>query len=245
MSDKIYRAAMLVIGDEILSGRTQDVNVNWLARWLSAKGVRLSEVRIVPDIEDVIVSGLNSLRGSYDYVFTTGGIGPTHDDITAECVAKAFNVTLEIHPDAYRRLSEHYAKSGLEFTEARQRMARVPMGGTLIDNPVSIAPGFQIENVFVMAGVPKIMQGMLDSIAGKIIGGAEMFSKSVKVDIPESELAGVIGQIQRDYDDTQVGSYPFYRDGIAGVEVVIRGINQDRLDLAIAELTELLARRSS
>jgi len=243
MSDKIYRAAMLVIGDEILSGRTQDVNVNWLARWLSAKGVRLSEVRIVPDDEAFIVAGLNSLRHEYDYVFTTGGIGPTHDDITAECVAKAFRVPLDTHPDAYQRLNDHYTKSGAPFTDARQRMARIPSGGTLIDNPVSVAPGFQVENVFVMAGVPKIMQGMLDSIADRIVGGAQMYSKSLKVDTPESAMADLIGKLQDDYPDTQVGSYPFYRDGVAGVEVVIRGVDQGQIDLALAELSELLANR--
>ena len=240
MADKIWRAAVLVIGDEILSGRTRDTNTNWIARWLTGKGVRLAEVRVVPDVEADIVAAVNALRSKYDYVFTTGGIGPTHDDITSDSIAKAFGVELPLHPEACRMLDDHYKAADLDFTEERQRMARIPLGGNLIENPVSTAPGYQIENVFVMAGVPQIMQAMLDGLDERVEGGAQMLSESVTVNIPESELAGIVGKIQDDFPDSQVGSYPWYRKGVAGVEIVVRTTDPTILAAAIAAIKQAL-----
>ena len=213
-------AALLIIGDEILSGRTQDKNTSYIATWLNEIGVELSEVRVVPDDKARIVDGVNSLRTSYDYLFTTGGIGPTHDDITADCIAAAFDVPLLTHPVATNLLEKHYGAD--EFTDARRRMARIPDGGVLIDNPVSIAPGFQVENVFVMAGVPKIMQAMLEGLRDRIKGGRSVLSRTLTVYAPESRLADILGEKQGAHDDISIGSYPFFREGIIGTEVVIR-----------------------
>lgn len=231
------KAALLIIGDEILSGRTQDKNLNYLATWLNEAMIQLVEARIVPDEESEVVAAVNALRAKYDYVFATGGIGPTHDDITAQCMAVAFGVPLTVHPEAYQRLLDYYG--GEDFTDARQRMAKTPEGAVLIDNPVSVAPGFQMENVFVMAGVPKIMQAMLESIRGRLKAGRRIWSRTLTVNAPESAVAQGLGDIQARFEGVTLGSYPFYRDGAVGTEVVVRSADTATLDQAAEALVAL------
>ena len=208
---KEVTAALLVIGDEILSGRTQDANTQYLAGWLNEAGIQLREVRVVPDATARIIAGVNELRSLYDYLFTTGGIGPTHDDITAEAVAKAFGLPLVQHPDAYNMLLAHYGED--DFTKARQRMTRVPDGASLISNSVSLAPGFQIDNVFVLAGVPKIMQVMLEDLRPRLESGEKILSWQVTVHMPESAMASELDLLQTGHELVSVGSYPFYSKG--------------------------------
>jgi len=231
-------AALLIIGNEILSGRTKDANLPFLAERLTAQGIRLREVRVIPDIADEIVEAVNALRARYTYVFTTGGIGPTHDDITAESIALAFGVPLERNPDAVRLLESHYPPGGLN--EARLRMANIPRGGTLIDNPISKAPGFQIGNIFVMAGVPLIMQAMFDSVAPRLVGGVVMISRTVSCGLPEGALAESLGALQGRYPELEIGSYPYFRSGAFGVSLVLRGTDTVLLDRATEELCALV-----
>lgn len=226
---KIVTAAVLMIGDEILSGRTQDKNLSFIATWLGELGIRVMEARVVPDIEDEIVDALNTLRAKFTYVFTSGGIGPTHDDITADAVAKAFGVSISHHPEAMARLQAHYDASGIEFNDARKRMARIPDTATLIDNPVSKAPGFQIENVFVMAGIPSVMQAMITGIADRLTGGAKMLSCSVAGQIAEGVVAEPLGALQAKYPQVSMGSYPYYKDGTFGANLVFRATDADLL----------------
>lgn len=233
---RIVRAALVVIGDEILSGRTRDANTSYLATWLNGLGIRLVEVRVVPDSTDCIVEAVNALRARNDYLFTTGGIGPTHDDITADAIAVAFDVPIGHHREALARLEKHYPTG--QFTDARKRMARIPEGGRLIDNPVSIAPGFEIGNVFVLAGVPKIMQAMLESLRHRLVGGAPMLSMSVAISMPESALAGALGEIAARHPDVSIGSYPYYRDGRPGLHVVARATDRNAIDRAMDEVRE-------
>lgn len=214
-------AAILVIGDEILSGRTQDINLNYLARFLGALGIDLKEGRIVPDIEAEIVAAVNALRSTYDYLFTTGGIGPTHDDITADAIAKAFGVPIHHHPEALAILEPRY-KPG-EFNEMRRRMARIPEGGILIRNSVSAAPGFQIENVFVMAGVPMIMRAMLEDVAPRLKRGAPVHTCTVTARVAEGRIAAALARIQSEHKTVAIGSYPFYREDGSGTQLVTRG----------------------
>ncbi len=228
------QAALLIIGDEILSGRTQDKNLSYLAEWLNEAGIQMAEARIVLDVRDDIVRAVNELRAKHDYVFTTGGIGPTHDDITAECMAVAFGRELTLHPEAFRRLEEHYGAA--EFSEARQRMAHTPEGADLIDNPVSIAPGFQVENVFVMAGVPKIMQAMLETVRPRLKAGRKIWSKALTIHAPESQMAGVLAEIQESHEGTSLGSYPFFREGKIGTQIVIRSADQGLIEAALSSL---------
>ena len=237
---KTYTAALLIVGNEILSGRTTDANLPYIAGRLNTLGIRLSEVRVVPDIESEIVDAVNMLRARYTYVFTTGGIGPTHDDITADCVAKAFGVPLIEHPEARRRLQERYDESGIELNEARLRMARTPEGATLIDNPVSAAPGFQVENVFVMAGVPKIMQAMFESLRERLVGGEPLLSRSIACHLPEGMLAQGLGEIQARHDGVDIGSYPSYSSVGFGVAVVLRHTDPAVLDAAALEVAALI-----
>jgi molybdenum cofactor synthesis domain-containing protein len=237
---KIVTAAVIVIGDEILSGRTKDKNMVYLAEQLSEIGVQLREARVIPDIEGEIVDTVNSLRKKFDYVFTTGGIGPTHDDITADSVAAAFGVSIGYHPDAMDILTKHYETSGIEFNDSRKRMARIPNGAVLIDNPVSKAPGFQIENVFVMAGVPVIMQAMFDGITDRISGGAHMLSRTIGAGLPEGKIAESLGQLQQEYQNVSMGSYPYFRQGEVGTNLVLRSVNQQDLDEAFEKLTIIL-----
>ncbi|SRR5690606_3646929 len=237
----IVTAAMLVIGDEILSGRTKDRNIGYLADMMTAIGIDLKEVRIVPDEEDAIVSALNEIRTRYTYVFTTGGIGPTHDDITADAVAKAFGVPCEYDAKAYALLEESYARRGMEFTEARKRMARMPRGAEHIDNPVSVAPGFRIGNVHVMAGVPSIFQAMLDNVVPTLKTGTRMLSATVHCPVGEGAIGGPLAEIQHRHPDTIIGSYPKYGEGKFWTELVVRARNPQALEAARAEVEAMVA----
>jgi molybdenum cofactor synthesis domain-containing protein len=240
-SPKVVTAALLVIGDEILSGRTKDKNIGYIADHLSAIGIQLKEVRIVPDETGKIVSSVNTLRAAFDYLLTTGGIGPTHDDITADAVAKAFGVPIGVDPRAVAVMKPYYDSRGLEFTAARQRMARIPEGADLVENPVSRAPGFQIGNVIVLAGVPNIMQAMLQSITPRLNVGDRMLSTTVTVHRPESEVAELFEATQSHFPDVAMGSYPFSEDGVYGAHLVLRSTSQARLNAAEAELKSRLS----
>jgi molybdopterin-biosynthesis enzyme MoeA-like protein len=229
---------VLVIGNEILSGRTHDANLPHIATRLAAIGVPVREARIVADVEAAIIAGLDALRHSHTYVFTTGGIGPTHDDITSASVARAFGVTLERHPEAVRRLERHYGPGGLNA--ARLRMADVPAGAVLIDNPISNAPGFRIGNVFVLAGVPEIMRAMLDGIIPGLAGGPPLVGRTVSCELGEGRLAADLGALQERFSDIEIGSYPYFRHGFFGVSLVLRGTAEARLDMAAAELCDII-----
>jgi molybdenum cofactor synthesis domain-containing protein len=239
-AEKTVTAALIIIGNEILSGRTKDANLPHIAEVLNNVGVRLMEVRVIADIEDEIVAALNALRQKYDYVFTTGGIGPTHDDITAQSVARAFGQKLIRHPEALRRLQKHYREIDLELTEARLRMANTPEHATLIDNPISTAPGFQVENVFVMAGVPKIMQAMLDNIKGRLKGGKPVLSRAVHCNLGEGIIAAGLGAIQKRYPEVDIGSYPRFGSSGFRVSLVVRHTDAGVLDKVIDEISALI-----
>ncbi|MDP4992727.1 MAG: molybdopterin-binding protein [Marivita lacus] len=232
-------ASMLVIGDEILSGRTRDANMHHLAQELTKVGINLCEVRIVSDDRDAIVSALNALRAAHDTVITSGGIGPTHDDITADCVAAAFDVPIDVREDARALLQAHYDSRGMEFNDARKRMARIPEGARLIENPVSIAPGFSIGNVHVMAGVPSVFQAMVASVIPTLTGGAPILSQTLRVDRGEGDIAGPLGQIAADFPDLSIGSYPFQHNGAYGSNIVVRGSDGARVDHAMSRLVDL------
>ena len=234
--EKPVTAAVLVIGDEILSGRTQDTNTNTIARFLGALGIDLREARVVPDVQDEIVAALNAMRARYDYVFTTGGIGPTHDDITADAIAAAFGVGIAHHPEAMALLAARY-KPG-EFNEMRQRMARIPLGATLIRNSVSTAPGFRMENVFTMAGVPMIVRAMLEEIAPTLKRGAPTYSVTVSTRLPEGRIAQRLAAIQADNQTVSIGSYPFYRDDGYGTQLVVRGRDKAAVEAASVAVEE-------
>ena len=234
-------AAILIIGDEILSGRTRDSNMHYLAGELTRVGIDLREARMIGDDREAIVAALKDLRTAWDHVFTSGGIGPTHDDITADCVAEALGLEIGIRQDARDLLAAHYARTGHEFNAARQRMARIPEGAQLIDNPVSIAPGFSAGNVHVMAGVPNVFQAMVASLLPTLVGGQPLLSQSLRILRPEGEIAGPLGSLAADYPDLSMGSYPFNRDGILGANVVIRGTNAERLEEAMVRLAALFA----
>ena len=239
--DQAPTAAVLLIGDEILSGRTKDRNLGAIADWLTALGIDLKEARVVPDVEAEIVAALNALRSRYTYVFTTGGIGPTHDDITAEAVAKAFGVPISHHPEAKRILLDYFAKMGREPNEARLRMARLPHGAEMIANPVSAAPGFRIGNVHVMAGVPRIMQAMLEEIAPLLQRGAPMRSVTVRIDAGEGDIAAGLSRIQDAHARAVIGSYPFGDAGRFGSNVVVRSRDEATLASAVAAVEALAA----
>lgn len=236
----VVTAAMLVIGDEILSGRTKDRNIGHLADVMTALGVDLKEVRIVADERDDIADAVNALRQRYDYLFTTGGIGPTHDDITADSVAYAFGVPCEYEPVAYARLEANYASRDLEFTEARKRMARMPVGSSLIDNPISVAPGFNIGNVYVMAGVPAIFQAMLDTVTPTLKTGHKLLSRTIPCPLGEGVIGGPLADIQKNHPDTIIGSYPKYQDGAFWTELVVRARSEAALDAASAEVEAMV-----
>ncbi|MGR3545906.1 MAG: competence/damage-inducible protein A [Roseovarius sp.] len=229
-------AAMLVIGDEILSGRTRDANMHYLAGEVTKVGIDLREVRVVSDDPAAIVAAVRALSAAYDHVFTSGGIGPTHDDITAENVAAAFDRPISVREDARAILAAHYDARGQELNDARLRMARIPDGATLIDNPISAAPGFTIENVHVMAGVPSIFQAMLASVLPKLTGGAPILSQTLEIRRGEGDIAGPLSDLAGRYPDLSIGSYPFIRDGCYGAQIVMRGQDGARLDAAMSEL---------
>lgn len=234
-------AAMLVIGDEILSGRTRDANMHYLAQELTKAGITLTEVRIVSDDRAAIVGALNALRGSFDTVITSGGIGPTHDDITADCVAEAFGVSIDVRDDARALLQAHYDSRGIEFNDARKRMARIPDGADLIENPVSIAPGFTLGNVHVMAGVPSVFQAMVASVLPTLTGGAPMLSQTLRIDRGEGDIAGPLGEIAEAFPDLSFGSYPFQQNGAYGANVVVRGQDGALVDAAMMRLAQFFA----
>jgi len=236
-------AAFLVIGDEILSGRTKDKNIGFLAEYLTAVGIDLREVRVVPDEQDKIVGAVNALRNEYTYVFTSGGIGPTHDDITADSIAVAFGVSIDVDPRARAILEDHYPEG--QLTEARLRMARIPAGADLIENKVSKAPGFRIGNVHVMAGVPSIMQAMVDAIVPTLKTGRKILSRTVDAGLPESRLAKRLGEIQADYPDTMIGSYPRAKDGRFTTQIVIRSRDEAPLANATAAVEAAVVEASN
>ncbi|MEM7318771.1 MAG: molybdopterin-binding protein [Pseudomonadota bacterium] len=229
-------AAMLVIGDEILSGRTRDANMHYLAGVLNDHGVDLNEVRIVSDTPTAIEAAVIALSESFDHVFTSGGIGPTHDDITADCIARAFDTPISVRPDARALLEQHYKNSGLDLNDARLRMARIPDGARLIDNPVSTAPGFTLGNVHVMAGVPAVFRAMVASVMPDLSGGEPLLSQTLRVNRGEGDIAGVLSALATDFEDLSIGCYPFQTNGVFGANVVVRGTDGQRIDAAVTRL---------
>ena len=236
---RIWTAALAVIGDEILSGRTQDKNVAQIAAWLNVQGIRLAEVRIVADRTEAIVEAVNALRARNDYLFTTGGIGPTHDDITVDAIAAALGVPVVFHPTAVAVLEGYYATRG-GLTEARKRMARVPAGADLIENRMSGAPGIRIGNLFIMAGVPHITAGMLDALTGTLEGGLPVLSRTIGCWVAESEVADLLGATEKRHAGVAIGSYPFFREGRTGANFVVRATNATVLDCCVADLVAAL-----
>jgi len=239
MSDRIWTAALVVIGDEILSGRTHDRNIAQVASWLQVQGIRLMEVRVVPDIGVRIAEAVNALRNTHDYLFTTGGIGPTHDDITVDAVAAALGLKVVVHPEAKRILEAYYATRG-GLTAARLRMARVPEGADLIPNRMSGAPGIRIGNIFLMAGVPHIASQMLDALTGTLEGGAPLLTETIGCWVPESEVADLLREVEKAHPDCSIGSYPFFREGKVGANFVIRSTDAAELASCVDALCEAL-----
>jgi molybdenum cofactor synthesis domain-containing protein len=242
-SKPVVTAAILVIGDEILSGRTKDKNIGFIADYLTAIGIDLKEVRVVSDDEAAIVGAVNALRAKYTYVFTTGGIGPTHDDITAECVAKAFGVPIDYDPRAIAILKERVAKTGGEMNEARMRMTRIPQGADLVLNKVSGAPGFWIGNVIVMAGIPTVMQGMIDEVAPRLKTGARLLSETIRADAREGDVGTELGQIAKAHPDTIIGSYPFFDEKLGpNTNIVVRSRDAEKLALVKSAIEDMLTK---
>lgn len=242
--NKPVTACILIIGNEVLSGRTQDVNLSYLAGQLNELGIQVHEARVIPDIEQTIIDTLNEVRAKFDYVFTTGGIGPTHDDITSSCVAKAFGLEFGHNPEAVAILKTHYKPEDLN--EARLRMAQTPKGAILIENPISKAPGFQVENVFVLAGVPKIAQAMFENLRDRLQGGVPVKSLTVSTNLPEGIIADALGEVQKKFNDIDIGSYPYFKDGKLGVSLVLRGIDENRVkscDTTVKQMIETLGGR--
>ena len=235
-------AAILIIGNEILSGRTQDTNTSTLATWLNSIGVIVKEVRVIPDIEKTIVDTLNILRKENNYVFTTGGIGPTHDDITAQSVSKAFGLKYETHKEAFKILEAYY-KPG-EFNEGRQKMVKMPENAELILNPTSGAPGFSVENVFCLPGVPSILKSMLGSLKNKIVGGEPVLSHTISLKTVESEIANSLTKVQDQNGDVEIGSYPFFHAGKLGVSIVLRSENQSKIDTCISQVLKFVKEKN-
>ena len=234
-------ASILIIGNEILSGRTQDTNTSTLAVWLNSIGVKVGEVRVVPDIENIIIDALNRLRTTYDYVFTSGGIGPTHDDITAESVSKAFGLKYEIHKEAFKILESYYKKG--EFNKGRQKMIWMPKNANLILNPTSGAPGFSVENVFCLPGVPSILKSMLGGLTNSIVGGKPILSLTISLRTVESEIANSLTKVQNDNKDVEIGSYPFFQAGKLGVSIVIRSEDQSKIDVCNSQILEFVNKK--
>ncbi len=238
---KKTNAAILIIGNEILSGRTQDTNTSTLSLWLNSIGVKVQEVRVIPDIEQTIVDSVNSLRKVYDYIFTTGGIGPTHDDITAQSIAKAFNLKYEIHKEGYKILEKYY-KPG-EFNEGRQKMVWMPKDAKLILNPTSGAPGFSVENVFCLPGVPSILKSMLGGLKNEIVGGEPILSHTISLRTVESEIANSLTKVQDNNQEVEIGSYPFFQAGKLGVSIVIRSENQNKIDVCTKQILDFVKKK--
>jgi molybdenum cofactor synthesis domain-containing protein len=242
-SDRVWTAALVVIGDEILSGRTEDRNIAQVANWLNPQGIRLTEVRVVPDVQEAIVGAVNALRPKHDYLFTTGGIGPTHDDITVDAIAAAFGVPVVVHPEARRILEDYYRDRPLGLTEARLRMARVPEGAELIPNPTSGAPGVRMDNVFILAGVPNIAKAMLEALDGKLEGGKPVVSVTVRAHAAESDVAELLKQVQDQHAGVSIGSYPFYGGGRFGADFVIRSVDRELANVCAGVLRKRLKER--
>ena len=240
MAEQTVTAALVIIGNEILSGRTQDANLAFLATSLNEAGIQMREVRVVPDAEADIVDAVNALRGRFDHVFTTGGIGPTHDDITTAAVAKAFGVDVVRDPEAEARLRAHYGEAAVN--EARLKMADVPRGATLVENPVSTAPGFRLGNVIVMAGVPAIARAMFDAVAPSLAGGPPVVARAVRCRLPEGDFAADLAEVQRAHGGVDIGSYPFFRAGQVGVSLVVRGTDPAAVDAATADVEAMVLR---
>ena len=239
------KASILIIGNEILSGRTQDTNTSTLSIWLNSLGIKVQEVRVIPDTEETIIKTVNELRKKYNYVFTTGGIGPTHDDVTAESVSKAFNVELEINEEAYKILEDYYKELGSEFNDVRQRMARIPKGASLIKNDISAAPGFNIENVYVFAGIPKVMRFMLHEALKTIDKKDKVINSTIQVSAPEGEIAKILEKTVKENTDVNIGSYPFFNtENDYGVKIEISSLNKDSLNKAINDLKVYLSKES-
>ena len=234
-------AGIVIIGDEILSGRTKDTNINWIANELNQIGIKLKEARVIEDDKKIIVDTVLEFSKKFSYVFTSGGIGPTHDDITTESIAEAFKVDLEKNQIAMNLLKKHYEKSNIDFNEARQKMAIIPKGALLIDNPVSVAPGFNIKNVYVFAGVPKIMQSMFHSIFSKLKNGIIMKSKTITCDIGEGKIAKSLSQIEKQFLNMKIGSYPYFNPKSFGTSIVVRSEKKEDIDLAIEKLREIIS----
>ena len=231
-------AGIIIIGNEILSGRTKDLNTSKLSKWLNSIGIKVIETRTIPDIEEKIISTINELKKKFDYVFTTGGIGPTHDDITSESVSKAFNLKYEIHKEAYKILEKYYGTD--EFNEGRQRMSWMPSKANLILNPASGAPGFYVENVFCLPGVPSILESMLLNLNNKLIGGEPILSKTISLTTLESEIAKPLKHVQEKNSEVDIGSYPFFRKGKIGVSIVITSREQSKIDKCNSQILELI-----
>ena len=233
-------AGVIIIGDEILSGRTKDININWIANELNQIGIKLKEARVIEDDKKTIIDTVLEFSKKFTYVFTSGGIGPTHDDITTEAIAGAFKVDLEKNKIAMKLLKKHYEKSNIDFNEARQKMAIIPKGALLINNPVSVAPGFYIKNVYVFAGVPKIMQSMFNSISGKLTGGVILKSKTITCDIGEGKIAYNLNQIEKQFSNMKIGSYPYFNPQSFGTSIVIRSEKIEDIGLAIEKLIKII-----
>jgi len=240
-NNKKVNAAILIIGNEILSGRTKDTNTSTIALWLNSLGVKVKEVRVIPDIEEIIIQSVNNLRKNNDYIFTTGGIGPTHDDITAQSISKAFSLKYEIHKEAYKIL-EGYYKPG-EFNEGRQKMVWMPENANLILNPTSGAPGFNVENVFCLPGVPSILKSMLGGLKNKIIGGKPILNLTISLRTVESEIANSLAEVQNKFLDVEIGSYPFFQAGKLGVSIVIRSEDQSKIDNCNSRILEFVNKK--
>ena len=237
-ANKKVQAAIVVIGNEILSGRTQDLNVSFLAKWLNELGVSVAEVRIIEDKEETIIDCINEIKNNFKYIFTTGGIGPTHDDITSKSIAKAFNLSYGFHKEAYDILEKYY-KAG-EFSEGRKKMAKMPDKAALIYNPSSGAPGFIVENVFCLPGVPSILKSMVEGLKNKIVGGKKILSETISVHAVESEIAKSLEEVQNQFKDVEIGSYPFFRLGKIGVSIVMRSIEKKEIDDCYKEIVSFL-----
>ena len=235
-------AAIIIIGNEVLSGRTKDLNTSTLSIWLNSIGIVVKEVRVIPDIEKKIISTVNELRNKFDYVFTTGGIGPTHDDITAESVSKAFNLEYGIHKEAFSILERYYERG--EFNKGRQKMSMMPTKAKLILNPSSGAPGFYIENVFCLPGVPSILKAMIGGLSNVLVGGDPILSKTINLKTYESEIAKSLTNIQNNNKDVEIGSYPFFRQGKLGVSIVLRSVNQNKLDNCNSQILEFVKEKN-
>tara|TARA_B100000686_G_C16725993_1_gene937823 strand:+ start:851 stop:1597 length:747 start_codon:yes stop_codon:yes gene_type:complete len=241
-ANKKANAAIVIIGNEILSGRTQDVNVVNISKWLNPLGVRLEEVRVIPDKEDIIIKTINEIRKKFTYIFTTGGIGPTHDDITSQSIAKAFNVSYGYHKEAYKILEKYYGKG--KFNEGRKKMAKLPDKAKLIFNPSSTAPGFIIDNVYCLPGVPSILKSMLGGLKNKIVGGKKILSKTINLRTVESEIALSLKKIQNKFNTVEIGSYPFFKQGKIGVSIVIRSTEEDLISDCYKDIENFVKKKN-